>query len=250
MRTLMSDSSKEKVDRDDGDDTGSEDPEAGAKKFASISLHEDQRVRLVDGRLHPVDDDAGDGDVEPDGPGIAGEFAVRRKAPGEREEKRNEDHRQSDDREKDVGEQELPVERPPRAQTVEVGFSMESEVDQVRDQENGGEDKGREHRGAVLGDLACSDESIAEEQGDRRESIEDCIDERKRTELGSGDIGRGVKVDQPADESAGGGTEKDDGCNDGRGSPKSSWWRCRACVHQKSKRPFASSMRATISKGR
>src|ERR1700738_2798887 len=54
---------------------------------------------LVDGGLHDVDDDSGDGDVEPDGEGVAGEALVRGESSGEREEEGDENERKREHRE-------------------------------------------------------------------------------------------------------------------------------------------------------
>ena len=99
-----------------------------------------------------------------------------REAAGEREEEGDEDQRKREDGEDDVGGEELPVERPPGAEAVEVGFAVEGEVDEVGDEEDRGEEEGCEHRGAVQRDAAGADEAVAEEQRDGRERVEDGVD--------------------------------------------------------------------------
>ncbi len=47
------------------------------------------------------------------------------------------------------GGEELPVEGPPGAEAVEVGVAVEGVVGEVGDEEDGGEEEGREHGGAV-----------------------------------------------------------------------------------------------------
>ncbi len=77
---------------------------------------------LVDRGQHGVDDDAGDGDVEPDGKGPAGEASMGGEAAGEREEEGDEDHRKGDDGEEDVGGEQHPGrKRPPWAEAVGSG---------------------------------------------------------------------------------------------------------------------------------
>ena len=120
----------------------------------------------MDQGLHGVDDDSGERDVEPDREGVAGKFSVRGKTAGEGEEEGDEDHRQRNDGKKDVREQELPIEGPPGAETVEVSLAVEGEVGEIGDQEDRGEEKGSEHRCSVLLDAAGADE---DEAGDQRD---------------------------------------------------------------------------------
>jgi len=246
----MAEAAEEEVNGDDGSDAGPKDPKPGAENFASISLHEDQSYGLVDRRLHPVDNDAGDGDIKPDGPGVSRQLFMSWKAAAERKEEGNEDHGERDDRQKNVRKQELPVEGPPRAHAVEVSLSMQVEVDQVGDQKDRREDKRREHRCTMLRDFARADETVADEQRDGRECVEDGVDERQRAELGSRNVRRGVEVHQPADEGTGGSADRNNAKDDGRRRTNtgSRWSRWR--VHQKSRRPFESIIIAAISKGR
>ena len=81
-----------------------------------------------------------------------------------------------------------------------MGLAVKIEVDEVGDKEDRREEEGGEHRRAVLRDAAGADEAVAEDQRDGREGVEDCVDQRERAELSSGDVGGGVKVDEPADE--------------------------------------------------
>ncbi len=171
-------------------------------------------AELVDCGLHPVDNDSGDGDIEPDGEGIACHFFVDREAACERKEEGDEDQWERQHRKNDVGGQELPVKRPPGAEAIEMGLAMKIEIDEVGDKEDRREEECGEHRRAVLCDAAGADEAVSEDQRDGREGVEDCVDQRERAQLSSCDVGRGVKVDEPADERAGDGADRDDGGND------------------------------------
>lgn len=57
---------------------------------------------LVNESLHGVYDNAGDGDIEPDGKCPTGEFFMSREAAGEGKKERNQNYRQGYDREEDV----------------------------------------------------------------------------------------------------------------------------------------------------
>ncbi len=131
---------------------------------------------LVDGSLHEVDDDSGDGDVEPDGEGVAGELLVGGEASGEGEEKGDEDEGQCNHGEQDVGGEELPVEGPPGAEAVEMGVAVESMVGDVADEEGRRKDERGEHGIAVFENLPVADEVEADEQGDGAEAIEERVD--------------------------------------------------------------------------
>src|SRR5579871_1182017 len=139
-----------------------------------------------------------------------------RKAASEREEKRDEDQRERQHRKNNVRCEELPVEGPPGAEPVEVRFAVEIEVDEVGDKEDRREEEGREHRSAVLRNAAGTDKSVAEEQRDGRESVQDRVDQRERAKLGPSDVRGSVEVDEPADEGACDGADRDDGGDDCR----------------------------------
>jgi hypothetical protein len=253
VRALMGDAAEERDGQQGGENSCGEDADAGAEKRACVWLH---RVRSVDQGLHGIDDDSRDGDVEPDREGIAGEPLVRREATGERQKERDEDERERDDGEKDMRGEELPVEGPPGAETVEVSFAVEGEVGQVRDQEDRREEERREHGGAMLRDAAGADEAVAEEQSDGRESVEDGVDEGQGTEVGSADIRWSVEVDEPADEGAGDHADGDDGGDHCRRSSQivtgreSILGRSSHGGHKKRRRPWAFSMSAAIRSGR
>ena len=164
----------------------------------------------MDQRLHDIDDDSSDGDVEPDRKGITGKTLVRRKAACQRKKKRDENEWKRNGREEDVRGEQLPVEGPPCAETVEAGFAVESEVHQVRAEEDGGEEKRRKHCGAVLRNAPRADEAVAEEQRDGRERIQNCVDQGKGTEMRVAEVRGRVEINQPADEGAGQHADGDD----------------------------------------
>ena len=92
--TLTGDAAECDEDECGCDDSGAEDEKAGTEELAGVWLHramlgagDSSRVMkdlgLVDQGLHGVDDDSGDGDIKPDGEGVAREFFVRGKTAGE-----------------------------------------------------------------------------------------------------------------------------------------------------------------------
>ena len=80
------------------------------------------------GRQHRVDHDSGDGDVEPDGKGVARDAFVLRKSTAQGEEKSDQDERQDDDRENDMADQDGQVDGPDRAVAGKNHIPMERVV--------------------------------------------------------------------------------------------------------------------------
>src|SRR6185437_6095033 len=97
--------------------------------------------------LHGIDDHSGDGDVEPDGKGIASQPLMGRKAAGERKKESNEDERERNGGENNVRGEELPVKRPPRAEAIKVSLAVQGEVHQIGAKEDGREEERRKHGG-------------------------------------------------------------------------------------------------------
>ena len=56
-----------------------------------------------------------------------------------------------------------------------------------------------------MGDLAVADVVEAEEEGYGAEAVKQSVEGGEEDEVGSGDIGGGVEVDQPDEEGGGGG---------------------------------------------
>lgn len=122
-----------------------------------------------------------------------------------------------------MGGEKLPVERPPGAETVEVGFAVQGEVGEVGDEEDSGKKERREHGCAMLWDAARADEDEAGDQRDGAEGVEDGVEQRQRPEVSASDVKRRMEVDEIADERAGSGADEDDGGDD-------AWWSAEICA--------------------
>ena len=75
-----------------------------------------------------------------------------------------------------MGGKELPVEGPPGAESVEVGFAVEGEVGEVGDEEDRGEEERCEHGRAMLWDAACADVTEADDECDGAKRVKDRVE--------------------------------------------------------------------------
>src|SRR5260370_24491238 len=137
---------------------------------------------------------------------------MRGEASGEGEEEGDEDNRQADDGEQDVRRQQEPeVDEAGRG----VGFgeehvAVQDVVGNVSDEKDGRNDEGAEHAVAVGDDLAAADETIAGDEEDGAERVENGIERGEKSEAPAGDVdGRGGG-DEPWEEGRGDGTEAAD----------------------------------------
>src|SRR5258705_6267507 len=174
------------------------------------------RKALAVGSQHGVDDDAADRHVEPDGIRPARETAMRGEASREREEKSDEDHRQADDGEKNVRRQQEPEvdEAGCGVSLGEEHVAVQDVVDDVGDEEDGGNDECAEHAVAVSDDLATTNVTKTDDEEDCAECVEDGVERREEGESRAGDVDRRMVVDEPCQEERGDSADADDGGDD------------------------------------
>lgn len=116
-------------------------------------------VELID---EEVDDNAGDGNVEPEGESPAGDEAmfVETREPGPAES--DDDERNDDNGENGVGREDGEIDGPNPALTLEMDDLVNAHVvDQVGDQEGAGDEEGGDHECFVDVALAGTDGSVA-----------------------------------------------------------------------------------------
>src|SRR6516165_194853 len=117
-----------------------------------------RRVDLVD---QEVDDDAGDGDVEPEGKGPAGDKAVLIEAFEPSATERDDDERHDSDRQQSVRDQNGEVDRADPALSLEEDHLVNAEmVNHVGNQESTGDDHGGDHEDFVDVALAGTDGGV------------------------------------------------------------------------------------------
>ena len=116
---------------------------------------------------HEVDDDAGDGDVEPEGEGVAGDEAMLIEFFEEGAAEGDEDERDDDDGEDGVGEEQGEVDRANQTLSLEGDVADAVVVDEVGDEEGAGDDERGEHEFLVELGFAVADGGVAtgEENG-------------------------------------------------------------------------------------
>jgi len=120
-----------------------------------------------------VDDDAGDGDVEPERESPAGDEAVLVEAGEEGSAKGDEDERDDDDGEDGVGNEEGEVDGADPALAAEVDHLVDADVvDEVGDEEGAGHDEGGEHEDFVEAALAGADGGVAESEENGASTVE------------------------------------------------------------------------------
>jgi len=118
-------------------------------------------VRSVDLVDHEVDDDAGDGDVEPEGEGPAGDEAVLIEPFEPSAAERDDDERNNGDRQQGVRDQNREVDRADPALSLEEDHLVNAQViDHVRHEEHAGGDNGGDHEDFVDVALAETDGGV------------------------------------------------------------------------------------------
>src|ERR1700679_654343 len=88
-------------------------------------------------------------------------------------------------------------------------------VHDVGDEEDAGDDKCAEHAVAVGDDLAATDETIADDEEDGAERVENGVERRKKGQPGAGYVDGRMVVDQPGKEERCDGADCDDRRDDG-----------------------------------
>jgi hypothetical protein len=153
---------------------------------------------------HGVSDDAGDRDIKPKRKSPARDPAMLREAPGERKEERDQHHGQRHNSQDDVACQQRQVERAQRCMGGVPDVSVQRVVNDVAHQKERGEDERRDHQGAVSGNFARADESVADEQRHGGEAIEDGVQPGQKDEARIAGIRCWMHVDEPEEKQCGG----------------------------------------------
>jgi len=117
------------------------------------------------------------------------------KAAAQREEEGDENHRQSHDREADVGYQQWKVEVTDRALALKAHIAMKGMIGDIGYEEKSRNDKGREHRRAMLSDSLGADEQEPGNERDSGQSIEQGVERRKKKQVSASRIGRRMIID-------------------------------------------------------
>src|ERR1700722_7054210 len=173
-------------------------------------------MALAIGGQHGVDDDAGDGDIEPYRIGPARKAAMRREATGEREKESNQDHGKADDGKKNVRCQQDPKidEASDGIGPGEEQVAVQDVVDDVSDEEDARDDEGAEHAVSVCSDLAATDVTKAKDKEEGTKGIKDGGERGQEGQARSGDVNGRMIVDQPSEEERGNCTDSDDSGDD------------------------------------
>ena len=164
---------------------------------------------------HDVGDDAGEGDIKPDGECPAGDFAVQGDAAGEREKEGDENERESQRGQDDVAGEERKIEDAECGVNGIANVAVESMVEDVADEEEGGEGKGREHGRAMSGDAMGANEDVTDENGSSAEAVEDSVEAGQEGKANAGCVSRGMDIDQPEKEERRGSADEKDGGDGG-----------------------------------
>ena len=254
MRAGGGEAAEERFEQNGGEDACPEHDAAAAEKLQRAVLAVEGGVcglrghRSAHGQAeHHVGDDAGDGYVEPEGEGPAGDGAVLADAAGEREEEGYEDQRERDDGEENVAAEEPEIKGAKGGSGGVLYVSVQRVVQDVADQKERGEDKGGDHGRAVPGDFAGLDEGEADEQGDGAEAVQDGVERRQKGELRAGCVRGGVHVNQPEEKERGRGADDQDGGDGGAGVVPGSGSKSG---HNLQCLAMAQSMSAVMSRGR
>src|ERR1700679_2012633 len=143
--------------------------------------------------------------------------------------------------------------------------AVQDVVGDVGDQKGAGDNEGREHAVAVCGDSAELDVAEAGDEEDGAECVEYGVERGEKCQVGAGGVDGWVVVDQPGEEDRCDRADADDGGDD-RGGCSIVWVGSGKGGHgvpdepigssllwmrgQNNRRPFASSIMASRSKGR
>ena len=113
---------------------------------------------MVEDEEEPVDDDAGDGDVEPERQSPAGDDFVAAEAAAQSESESDEHERDDGHGEDGVGDENGEVRWANGALAGKADESGVSVEVKIRDEKTGGAGDGREHAGFMREDFAAADE--------------------------------------------------------------------------------------------
>lgn len=133
---------------------------------------------------HPVDEDACEGDVEPDWEGEAGDFDVPLELTFEGTNKRNESkggHGYSQDR---MRNENRKINRPNPALPRKGGGAVEKVINKIRDQEQSrGSERGT-HAEGVSGPRSLSNQDKAQDKKESAGRVKTCIERREKRKNG------------------------------------------------------------------
>ena len=139
---------------------------------------------------------------------------MRGKTTAEREKKSDQNHRQGHDRKTDVRNEQREVDVANRALALKAHIAVKCVIGDVGDEKNRGKDKRRKHGRPVLADALSADEAETDDEGDGGEGVEHGVQCRKEKQVGAGNIGWCVIIDEPAQEEAREGADGDNGGDD------------------------------------
>ena len=127
-------------------------------------------VELVD---HEIDDNAGDGDVEPEGEGPAGDEAVLVETLQPSAAQSDDDHGHDDNGENGVGQEQSEVDGANPTLTLEMDHLMgASVVDEIGNQEGAGNEESGDHEFLVERDFAGTNRGIAGDEEYSADAVE------------------------------------------------------------------------------
>ena len=109
---------------------------------------------------HPVDDDPCNGDVKPNRQSPARDSLVERKSLAPGTIKRHQSQRNNYDRQNRMCAQESKVKSPDGSTALEIDDAAQKVVRQIKDQEQHGRAKGREHTRLMSANLLFADKNI------------------------------------------------------------------------------------------
>ena len=140
---------------------------------------------------HPIDNNAGEGDVEPDGESVAGDFAVCGEAAlegaGEGEDGEDGDGGGEDG----VGEEDGEIDGANGSGTGEADRADFEVVDEVGDEEDDADAEGGEHGVFVGFALAVADEDVAGDEQHGGEGVKRGVDGGEGAVVHGGELGGG-----------------------------------------------------------
>ena len=153
-------------------------------------------------RQHGVHYDAGYRDVEPDREGESCQAAMGGEAAGERQEKRDQDHRQSHDGEADVRNQQRKIHRSDETLAVKMHVTVKRVIGDIGHEKQCRKNKRYEHSHPVPADLLCPDEAETNDKRDSGQTIQESVERRQKKQMGAGNVGGRMIVNEPTKEKA------------------------------------------------
>jgi len=119
-----------------------------------------------------VDDDAGDGDVEPEREGPAGDAAMKFELTAQGAADGDDDKRNDDDGENGVAQEQREIDGADEALSLEADGADLEMVDHIGDEEGGAANESGDHAGAVNVDATPKDSQVAGEEKQRAGGVQ------------------------------------------------------------------------------